>query len=189
MMPTWLGKALVPALVSLSACGVASVAPIVTNADAYFDARLTGTWADSAGKESAHIEKAGDGYVIEYRDDEGKTGRFGARLGRLGQLRVLDVQPDDPAPGASGLYKSLLVRAHGLVVVDSIGVALVFRIVDGDSLKAFLKREPRAVPHTTDNGILLTGSSGEIRRFLASFVVRPGVLGEQQVWPRRAAGR
>ena len=190
MQHTTMVRALIPAwLLSLSACGFASVSPIVTDADIQFDARLVGTWTDSAGEESARITRADAGtYSVEYRDDAGKTGRFEGRLGRIGQFRVLDLQPSDPAPRANDMYKSLIVRAHGVVVLDSIGDALVFRLVESDSVKAFLQQRPDEVPHSKEGGILLTGSSEQVRRFLATFMARPGVLGDQQVWPRKAAG-
>ncbi len=172
------------AAASLMGCGVASVSPIVTDAGLSFDPRLLGTWRDA--KESAVITAAGAGsYDVLYTDGDGKTGRFRGRLGRLGSHRVLDLQPDDPMPTASDVYKSLLLRAHGMVILDSIGEVLQFRLVGSDSLKAYLKKRPHAVPHTiVANSVLLTGSSVSTRRFLAAFVRRPGVLSELNVFQR-----
>jgi len=84
------------ALVALtSACGVGSVSPIVTDATVVSEPRLEGTWRRES--ESAVITPSGNGYDILYTDDDGKTGRFHARVGRLGSYRMLDVQPEEPA--------------------------------------------------------------------------------------------
>jgi hypothetical protein len=57
--------------------------------------------------------------------------------------------------------------------------------VETDSLKAYLKKRPQAVPHTmVGDGVLLTASSVEARRFLTAFVGRRGVLDKPTVWRR-----
>lgn len=183
-----LARALAIALPALSACGVASVSPIVTEDDAVIDPRLTGTWKAEEDKDSAVITIAGPNvYRIVYADGDGKTGRFDARLGTLGKRRVLDVQPVDPLPDASDLYKSLILRAHGLVVIDSLGTSLVFHLVDPDSLKADLKRRPTATPHTfIEDSALLTGSSEEVRAYFDALLARPGTLGDANTWRKRS---
>jgi hypothetical protein len=167
-------------------CGVASVAPYLGDSDVRFDTALVGTWQDSEGKESAMISADGShGYRIVYRENDGKSGTFVAKLGVLGRYRVLDVQPDDPAPGASAIYRSLLLPAHGLLVIDSIGRELTFRLIEADSLEAFLERRPSATPHTrVDGATLLTGSTGEVRRFLLAFLQQPNVVTQAEVWRR-----
>lgn len=179
--------ALLAALVCLSACGMGSVSPIVTDADILTDSRLIGSWQDAQGRESAVITAAGPtGYRILYTDDDHKTGEFDARLGRLGALRVLDVQPVEPLPSANDVYRSLVLRAHGLIVVDSLGVALHVRIINPDSLKAYLARQPKGVAHAlVDEAVLLTGSSPEVRRLLQEFLARPGVLEKPDIWQRK----
>lgn len=175
------------AAIALMECGVASVSPIVTDTDAAYDARLLGTWLDGDGKDSAVITSGrADTYNVVFTEGDGKTGRFSGRLGRLGPYRVFELQPEEPIPAASDTYKSLLLRAHGIVVVDSIGEVVVFRLLGADSLRAYLKARPRSVPHTiVGNAVLLTSSSAEARRFLTAFVGRPGGLSEREVFRRR----
>lgn len=175
------------AAAALMGCGVASVSPIVTDANAAYDPRLLGTWVDGDGKDSAVITAGrANTYNVLFTEEDGKTGRFSGRLGRLGPYRVFDLQPDDPIPTASDTYKSLLLRAHGIVVVDSIGDVVAFRLIGADSLRAYLKARPRSVAHTIVGGaVLLTPSSAEARRFLMAFVGRRGVLGERNVFRRR----
>lgn len=104
---------------ALNACGVASISPVVTDADAKQDTRLIGSWHTDDGAERAVIAAAPEGgYTIGYADSEAKVGRFHARLGRIAMFDVLDLTPDDPAPQASDVYRSLLLRAHGLIIIQ-----------------------------------------------------------------------
>ena len=172
------------AVASVMGCGVASVSPIITDSNSINDPALLGTWRGA--KESAVITARGaNGYHVLYTEDGGKTGEFHGRMGRLGSSRVLDLQPVDPMPAASDTYKSLLLRAHGMVIIDSVGKVIQFRILEPDSLKAYLKKHPRAVSHTmVENAVLLTGSTVEIGRFLATYMQRSAVLDERNVWRR-----
>lgn len=176
--------AFVFAAVSMLGCGVASVSPLVTNADLVNEPRLAGTWRGP--KESVVLTAIGPStFDAVYTDEDGKIGHFEARFGRLGSYRVLDLQPNDPLPKASDAYKSLLVRAHGLIVVDSVGDVIRFRMIEGDSLKAYLKRRPQAVEHViNDDGVVLTASSTKARQFLLVFVQRAGVLTKAEEWRR-----
>ena len=177
---------LVLAVGYLTGCGVASVSPVVTDADRVAEPRLVGTWQDSGGREFAVITAVANDFRVAYTDNDGKTGQFNARFGSLGGHRILDLEPFDPLPNANDVYKSLVLRAHGVVLIDSVGVSLHFRILQADSLREYLKKNPMAVPHAMiGNTVLLTAPTPELRRFLNEFLSRPGVMGEAEVWRRR----
>lgn len=170
----------------LAGCGVASVSPFVTDADRVAEPRLIGSWQDSSGKESAVITVAPENdYLLTYTDGDGKTGQFRARLGRLGPYRVLDLEPVDPIPNASDVYKSLVLRAHGVVIIDSVGAVLQFRLVQPDSLREYLRRSPGVAHTPIGHAVLLTAPSPELRQFVQEFLGRPGVLDAPEVWRRR----
>lgn len=175
-------------LLALFGCGVASISPIVTDADLVDEPRLAGTWYDDVEKDSAVITSTGRGtFDVVYVEKNGDVGRFHGRLGRLGSYRVFDLQPQEPMPKASDTYRSLVLRAHGVIVMDSVGSTMHFRMVNGDSLKAYLQRHPTETSHALiDRSILLTASSPEVRRFLTAFLARAGSLGESTAWRRRA---
>ena len=180
--------ALIATLIAISACGVASVSPFVTSADAVSEPRLIGSWQDQKGRESAVITAASEkgSYSIVYTDEDAKVGRFDARLGRIGTMMILDVQPVDPLPSANDVYRSLLLRTHGVVIIDSITNVLAFRLVSGDSLKPYLRAHPELLDHTlVDNSVLFTASSEDSRRFLTEFLRRPGALEEGEIWRRK----
>jgi hypothetical protein len=172
------------AALSLTACGVGSVAPLVTDADLVDEPKLVGLW--TSPKEAVEVTSPSPGnFHLIYTDENGKVGRFSGKYGRLGAFRVLDLWPDDPSPASSDTYKSLILRAHGAVFIKSVGDSLSFQILEPDSLKSYLRQKPRDVAHTlVDGAVLLTGSSSESREFLSSFAGRPGVLGEMNFWRR-----
>jgi hypothetical protein len=182
-MKQWSGL-FVLAVAGICGCGVGSVAPLVTGETLIDEPRLAGTW--KGAKESAVITPTGPGtFDLTYKDESGKSGQFHARFGRLGSLRILDLEPGDPAPAANDAYKSLILRAHGIIVVDSVTNVIQFRLLEVDSLKAYLRQNPQAVAHTlVADAVLLTASSAETHRFLAAFVQRPHVLSEREEWQR-----
>ena len=169
----------------ISGCGVASVSPVVTDADIVDEPALAGSWAGS--KDTAVITATGVGsFDVLHTDDHGRMGYYSGRYGRLGPYRVLDLQPVDPSPLSNDVLKSLIVRVHGVVFIESLGDSIKFRIIEPDSLGSYLAKKPREVSHVlTEGTLLLTGSSAESRKFLASFAQRPGALSEQNVWTRR----
>lgn len=179
----------VAALICLTGCGVTSVSPFVTDADLVDEPRLAGSWQDAEGRENAVISAAPAGkgrFEITYTDKEGKVGRFEARLARIGNFRILDLQPAEPLPAANDVYRSMILRAHGALIIDSVTTVLAFRMIQTDSLKAYLKRNPQRIRHTLeDNSVLLTDSTEAVQRFVMELVRQPGYLDEGEVWRRR----
>lgn len=130
-----------------SGCGVSSVSPFVSGTDIAYDARLVGSWSDSDGKESAVIVRDGDGYGISYTDSDGKVGRFYGILGRLGTRHVLDVFPENLPREKSDLYLSLLVRTHGILVLELADHQLPIRALKVEAITKLLKERPSLVGH------------------------------------------
>jgi len=191
-MKVWMSRLrhalLVWTAVGAAGCGVSSIFPLISATDVQYDSLLVGVWQDSIATESAVITKVEpDRYSIVYTDSERKIGRFEAILGRVGNLRLLDVKPADPALEASALYRTLLLPLHGPVFIDAIGARLRFRLLDLDSVKQYLEREPDAVAHVTPGKtVVLTAPTADVHRFLVGYVSRTGVLGESNVWVRRS---
>lgn len=177
--------------IPLTACGVASISPIVDWSDREFDSALVGHWHNTEGEDFALI--TGDpesDYRITYVDEDGDTALFVARLGRLGAQRVLDVEPDATAIGDfSAFFESLILRLHSFVIIDDVtSTELRFRTVNPDSLSATLERDPDAVAHRPgrgEEGPVITARTPEVRRFFTEFISHPGVLGDPAIFRRR----
>jgi hypothetical protein len=172
------------ALIASTGCGVGSVAPFVTDAEQVREPRLAGTWRDN--RETAVITTVDSvNFAVEYTDRNGKVGRFHARVGTLADYRVIDLQPDAPVQSANAVYESLLIRGHGLVVIDSVTDVLAFRILNADSVKSYLRRNPRSIKHTLiGEGVMITGTSEDASRAFAQLIRRKDFLGEASVFRR-----
>ncbi len=173
---------------TVGACGLGMLDETVPGDAAEWEPLLVGTWTDSTGREQAVI--GGDSasqYTLAYIDEDSLVGEFTARLGRLGPWRILDLKPAEPDLDASPLYESLLVGLYHPIVIERVTeTELVFRGLDQDSLKAFLRRAPSATSHfVRGEDLILTGQTPELRRFLGEYLRRPGVLSETAGWVRR----
>ncbi len=176
-------------LLASGGCGFGSLNATFDPRAGEFDARLLGTWRVSGERELAVVGRGrNDTYRVDYTDEDGATGRFRARLGRLDGRRVLDLQPDGRAlETVSDAFKNLLLPLHTMFFVDSIGQEVRLLGLRPDSLEAYLEREPQAVAHErTDDLIVLTASTPELEHFLADYGRRLGVFDEPIVWVKQA---
>ena len=176
------------ALLAATGCGFGSISPVFSDASATNDPRLVGTWRDSASQEGAVISlDSGTGYKIVYTEDNGKTAHFVATLGVVGSTRILNVSPDDLPGDLSDLYKSLLLPLHAPVIIDSAGAVLRFRMFEPDSIKAYLKRNPRAIAYVDrEDRVVLTAPTADVQKFVATLLAQRGFLGEMNEWRRKS---
>ncbi len=176
------------AAAGITGCGAGSVAPLVSDADVQYDAKLVGSWRDSSTSETLVVTNASPNrYAFEFTDSDGKVGHFQGVLGRWGALRVVDVEPEDLPSSMNDEYRSLLLPLHAPVFVDAVEPVLRFRLLQVDSLRNYLERQPRAVAHVMrDDAVVFTAPTAELQRFLVGYVARKGALGEPNVLVRRA---
>lgn len=184
----WTRGAAILLAVGLNAC-VVSVEPAVTAADATFDARLVGHWTMEDGSDSAVVTRgAGNDYRIAYTtEDNGaaRTGRFDARLGRLGTHQVLDVWPAPADSEIPAPYTNTMIPGHQLFDVEVGADEIRLATLDADSLGAAIDAGRLGLAATrTNNQLVLRGSTEEIRRALAGYLSRPGVLSSEATWRR-----
>jgi len=167
---------------------VVSVQPVVTAAASTFDTRLLGRWGEADGKDRIVITRGDSNtYDIEYTDSDGKVGQFEARLGRLGQRTVLDVQPapreTSPMPEAPSL-----IRGHMLFALTVFRDSVQMALLAPKALRAAIKNKSVALASFDDHDqLVLTGSTGELTRALASYIDKPGALDDPSTWVRLPA--
>lgn len=167
-----------------SAC-VLSVEPVVSDSLAVFDARLLGTWATESDSDRVSVARFDDKtYALEYTSD-GKTDRFQARLGRLGNRMVLDAWPVLAGSGLSEAYRDMLIPAH-LILVLGIGPDTVLTaLIDAGALRKALAAREVALDYVSSNDrLILTGKTAELRAGLAPYIQRKGALDSAQRWRR-----
>lgn len=170
--------------VLLSGC-VVSVDPVLTESEAHFDTSLLGSWEEVGGTDRARISGgSGDTYVIEYSMG-GKMGRFEARLGRLGDQRVLDLWPAPDDHDFLEPYNGLLVGGHILLALDTVSEGVRLRMLDPDSLLRALRVGEVPLHHRSrEDRLVLHGTTDQLRSSLARYIALPGVLFELSLWRR-----
>ncbi len=174
----------------LTACGAGAVAPFFQDAEAITDARLVGTWRDSADASiKATIRANGPAYDITYVNEEGKTGTFEAHLFRRGPDLLLDVLPADLPDSTTNRiapeYWSLLIRLHGLLRVQIAPNRLTVGMLASDTLKVWMAAHAGDTPHLiSDSTLVLTGSAAQVRAFLTTYARQPHAFATPDVWLR-----
>ncbi|MGA2263860.1 MAG: DUF4185 domain-containing protein [Acidobacteriota bacterium] len=171
----------------LNSC-VLSIAPVISESDATFDPRLLGTWEEVSGSDRAVVSRAaGNTYTIEYGDD-GKAGRFEARLGRLGEHLVLDVWPTPRDSDLPKPYAGLLLAGHMFFALNVDPDEIHVAALEPDSLLAALGAGQVKLAHgRSGDQLILHGTTEQLRSALGPYLARSGALAKPDVW-RRARG-
>lgn len=176
-------RILVTALVT-AGC-VVSTEAVITDADSTFDERLLGTWAEQGGSDTAVVRRgAGNVYAMTYTMGS-TTGRFEARLGRLGDRFVLDVRPTPETHELPLPYRATLLPVHLAVFIDIGPDEVRIALLEPDSLRAALEAgRVRLAASGEQHQLALRGTTAELRAALPSHLARPGTLGAPGVFSR-----
>jgi hypothetical protein len=175
----------IAASIVLTACAV-SVDAVVTGAAATFDQRLIGNWvdADDADTRVTVTRESPTSYRIMFTDD-GKTGKFEGRLGRLGTRTVLDVWPEPADSEIAEQYHGSLIPAHVLFVVEIGADQVTAAALSTDSLRASIKAGRVKLDTIRANRqLILSGSTPALRAALATHIARPGALDKPATFKR-----
>jgi hypothetical protein len=171
----------------LAAC-VVSIEPVVSEADALFDPVLLGVWLEVDGSDRAVVSRAAENlYEIAYTS-ENEERRYHARLGELGDRRILDVWPAEVEGRPAGQRGHLMVVGHLLVTLDVVGPdAVTTRLLEPDSALAALRAGELGLDHTESTDLVLHGSTAALRAALRPFLGRDRAWAGLTQW-RRATG-
>lgn len=155
----------------LGAC-IPSVNPFYSEKDVIFDAGLLGEWSEteSSGSEIWKFEEEPDRtYKFTITEECGKTGEFTARLFRLKKEMFLDLVPSscEYATNQADVVASAMFPGHLLARVSQIQPTLKMAFFDFDWLSDYLKANPGALAHRTENKqIVLTADTRQLQRFI-----------------------
>jgi hypothetical protein len=175
MKKTTLPFAAVAAL-ALTAC-IPSINPFYTAKDVVFEPALLGQWtAKDSGDQPerwAFEESAGEDnkvrrYDLTVTDDEGREGYFKATLFRIKDKQFLDLIAErcEFATNQAELVAFSVIPGHLVVHVPQVEPELQLAFFDFEWLSDYLEENPKALPHRREDGVVLTGSTRQLQRFV-----------------------
>ena len=155
-------------LLALLAGCVPSLQPLYTEQDLSFDPGLVGEWGKLDSKETWTFTKhENDSYRLCYTDTLGRKSDCVVHLAKVKGRLFLDLFPVDSGPSDKNLFQMHLLPVHTFMKVREIRPKLRLASLNPDWLHRFLKENPEAIRHETQNGrIILTAQPEELQAFL-----------------------
>lgn len=171
----------------LSTACVPSINPFCTDADAYTDTNLLGTWTDEAeGETWTFVYHDDNHYLLTYTDDTGKTAAFTARLFKVGDRSFLNIQPLRRGAKENSFYSEHLLSLNSVYLISINGKAGRLGYLDPAWLKAKLAKDPTALAHTVvDDEIVLTETTANLKSFLATHANTPDAFVMSEIIERK----
>lgn len=148
---------------------VPSLHPLFTDKDLVFDPALVGTWVDEDGKSTWTFQKSGENaYELVYTENE-EPAKFQAHLLKLGDFLFLDIFPEE-SEMKNGLYKGLLIPAHGFSRIWIEGDSVRLAYLDPDWLKGMIDKKKIKIDYDLiDQTIILTAQTNELQNFALKY--------------------
>src|SRR3990170_1492928 len=155
-------------VIFLTGC-VPSLHPLFTDKDLVFDQVLVGTWVDEDGKNTWEFRKSGENaYELVYTENE-EPAKFQAHLVKLGDFLFLDIFPEEPGM-KNGLYKGLLIPAHGFSRIWIEGDSVRLAYLDPDWLIKMIDEKKVKIEHDfIDETIILTAQTKDLQKFAIKY--------------------
>ena len=150
---------------------VPSIQPLFTEKDAVFLPELIGTWVSADGKTKFTFSKGdGNDYDVTCTEEQDRTGKLKVRVGKIGEETFFDtsIKSAEDAGVRSGYAAFHLVPSHMFSRFRLKGDTLSYATLNQDWLKK-MRAEKKELPRheVVDEAILLTGSTEELKAFIA----------------------
>lgn len=161
---------------------VRTIQPIL-NDDQVVEANdLLGKWVTDDGKQFVDVQPGEQPniYRVLYTDEGGKKGTFVGRMGKVGELRLVELQPEDPMPNASDVYRAHLLKVYSFLLVRQTKPRLVIATMSADWLKKYIDAHPgelQTISPTKDD-LIVTSPTADFQLFLLQHWKDDGAFGE-----------
>ena len=182
-MRTWQLFLSVTLLVLLNGC-VRSVQPILTDAQVITDNSVIGDWVSVDGKTRLTIQP-GDNkqYKVLYFDEHDKAGNFIVRLGKVGNLQIAEIAPDNTDSQTSEIYQVHLLPLYSFMLVQQTTPEIKVCLLDANWLKKYIAAHPGElatlrVGTNPDDNAILNIPTADLQQFLLRHYKDEGALTE-----------
>ncbi len=185
-MRSWTILLLLPWLLG-SAC-VPILQPVYTEADTYLDDALPGVWIADDDEQTWRCAARDGAYAVEVEEEGAPPAAFVAHLTRIHDTAILDLYPENPdcAPHAP---LDLHLPVHVIVKVTLHGDTMRLQALDPQWLEDLLEANPLGLAHawTTEDDLVITAGTAELRRFIGDHLETPGAFTEIGTMRRQGA--
>ncbi len=169
---------------------VRSVNPVYLDEQLAFDPALVGKWTDPGAKDviTCAAREDGKSYRIVFIDEKGAESAFIGHLAKVGDLRLLDLAPEQPS-NLADLAQAHFLALHSFYRITDIAPSVKFQMMGVEWLKKILSDDPQALetlPLDKDN-LVLSNTTQEIQAFILKHRDTPGAWGEVKEYVRVAA--
>lgn len=176
------------ALILLVQGCVRSIQPVLNDNQVVAANELLGKWVTDDGKQSVDVQAADqpNQYRVLYTDDSGKQGTFIGRFGNVGEIRLIELQPEDPVPNASDTYRAHLVKLYSFLLVRQTKPRLVCATMSTDWLKKYLDAHPGELQtiRPTNDDLIVTAPTADFQVFLLRHWKDDGAFGDPGTFVR-----
>lgn len=151
------------------------------------DPSLLGKWVSKEGTESVEVSVAEKErtYQAVYTEAGGKKATLLVRLGKVGELTLAELYPQDSAPEMSDIAKAHLLPVYSFMIIRETKPELVCSVMGQDWLKKYLDQHPNELQAVRrDDDILVTSSTTDIQAFLLAHFKDEGAFGEPNAFVR-----
>jgi hypothetical protein len=150
---------------------VLTVQPVFSEPDALLNDEVIGSWQlDLFGIDTLTFEKAGDNFYYLYFSSQNTMPQFEAVFTRISNLLLLDLSPVIPDSIIGALQNDNVIKAHSVVRVSTQGDTLHLALMNYSWFyNNLLQKKVHAADYTwSNNKLLLTGSTYELREFMSA---------------------
>ena len=162
--------------------------PVLQDDQVFVDNSVLGKWVTKDSPDTIDIQ-AGDQdktYRVTYTDKDQKKGVFVARLGKVGDMQIAELAPEDTAATMNDTYKMHIVRLYSFFLVEQTKPQLQFRSMNTEWLQKYLDTHPTElqVAKVSNDNSFVTSSTAEFQAFLLKHAKDEGAFGEVSVLTR-----
>ena len=162
--------------------------PVLQDDQVFVDNSVLGKWVTKDSPDTIDIQ-AGEQektYRVIYTDKDQKKGVFIGRLGKVGDLQIGELAPEDTAASMNDTYKMHIVRLYSFFLIEQTKPQLQFRSMSAEWLQKYLEAHPMElqVAKVSNDNSFVTSSTAEFQAFLLKHAKDEGAFGDVSVLTR-----
>jgi hypothetical protein len=173
------------AIALLSGGCVRTSQPVLQDDQVFVDNSVLGKWVTKDSPDMIDIQ-AGEQektYRVTYTDKDQKKGVFVGRLGKVGDLQIAELVPEDTAASMNDTYKMHIVRLYSFFLIEQTKPQIQFRSMSPDWLRQYLEAHPNElqVAKVSNDNSFVTSSTADFQAFLLKHAKDEGAFGDVSV--------